>query len=230
MLEALKEEVLQANCSLVTHQLVLFTWGNVSARDPETGRIVIKPSGVQYKDLRRQDMVVLEPDGTVVEGDYRPSSDTPTHLVLYRAFEQITGITHTHSTFATAFAQAGQPIGALGTTHADAFYGQVPCTRQISQAEVENAYEANTGQVIVECFDKQSLDPLSTPGVLVHSHGVFTFGTSAADSVYYAAALEEVAKMAWLTQCLAPGAALPPYLLEKHYKRKHGKDAYYGQK
>ena len=211
MLENLKEEVLEANLDLVRHGLVIFTWGNVSAIDRASGRVVIKPSGVEYEALKAEDMVVVDLDGNVVEGSLRPSSDTPTHLALYRAFEGIGGVVHTHSTYATAWAQAGLDIPSLGTTHADYFH-----------------YEAETGAVIVERF--RSLDPLHTPGVLVKNHGPFAWGRDAHEAVYNATVLEQVAKMAFITKLLNPTAGIDPLLVEKHFRRKHGPDAYYGQK
>ena len=229
MLEAIKERVLKANLDLVRHGLVLFTWGNVSEIDRESGLVVIKPSGVAYEEMKTDDMVVVDPDGNVIEGKYRPSSDTPTHLELYRAFPALGGITHTHSTYATAWAQAGRDIPFYGTTHADYFCGDIPCTRALTKEEVEGEYEKNTGLVIVERF--RGSDPVKVPAVLVRNHGAFAFGRDAAQSVYHATVLEEVAKMAVLTEKIAPGAArAEEYILEKHYLRKHGKNAYYGQK
>ena len=228
MLEAMKERVLKANLDLVRHGLVLFTWGNVSEIDRESGLVVIKPSGVDYEVMKPEDMVVVDLDGKVVEGKYRPSSDTPTHLELYRAFPALGGITHTHSTYATAWAQAGRDIPFYGTTHADYFCGDIPCTRALTKAEVEGEYEKNTGLVIVERF--RGLDPVKVPAVLVRNHGAFAFGRDAAQSVYHATVLEEVAKMAVLTEKIDPKAArAEEYILEKHYLRKHGKNAYYGQ-
>ena len=228
MLEAMKERVLKANLDLVRHGLVLFTWGNVSEIDRESGLVVIKPSGVDYEVMKPEDMVVVDLDGKVVEGKYRPSSDTPTHLELYRAFPALGGITHTHSTYATAWAQAGRDIPFYGTTHADYFCGDIPCTRALTKAEVEGEYEKNTGLVIVERF--RGLDPVKVPAVLVRNHGAFAFGRDAAQSVYHATVLEEVAKMAVLTEKIDPKAArAEEYILEKHYLRKHGTNAYYGQ-
>ena len=227
MLETLKEKVLQANLALVEHRLVLFTWGNVSERDPDTGCVVIKPSGVPYDRMVAKQMVVLEIDGKKVEGELKPSSDALTHLELYRNFEQIGGVVHTHSTWATSWAQAGKPIPAYGTTHADYFYGPVPCTRKLTRAEVEDAYELNTGKVIVETF--QELDHLSMPGVLVHGHGPFTWGRDSEEAVHHAVVLEELARMALHTELLGNQKPLDQFLLDKHYRRKHGKDAYYGQ-
>jgi len=227
MLDLLKEKVLQANLALVEHSLVLFTWGNVSERDPETGYVVVKPSGVPYDRMAAKQMVVLDPDGKKIEGELKPSSDAPTHLELYRNFEQIGGVVHTHSTWATTWAQAGKPIPPYGTTHADYFYGPVPCTRKMTRAEVENHYELNTGKVIVETF--RDLDYLSLPGVLVHGHGPFTWGWDSLEAVHHAVVLEELARMALHTELLGNRKPLDQALLDKHYRRKHGKDAYYGQ-
>jgi len=227
MLETLKEKVLQANLALVEHRLVLFTWGNVSERDPDTGCVVIKPSGVPYDRMVAKQMVVLDIDGKKVEGELKPSSDALTHLELYRNFEQIGGVVHTHSTWATSWAQAGKPIPAYGTTHADYFYGPVPCTRKLTRAEVEDEYELNTGKVIVETF--RELDHLSMPGVLVHGHGPFTWGRDSEEAVHHAVVLEELARMALHTELLGNQKPLDQFLLDKHYRRKHGKDAYYGQ-
>ena len=229
MLEQLKEKVLQANLELVNKGLVLFTWGNVSAIDRESGLVVIKPSGVEYANMKASDMVVVDLDGNVVDGDLNPSSDTPTHLELYKSFKEIGGVTHTHSTFATSWAQSGQGIPFYGTTHADYFYGEVPCTRDLTEEEVKSEYEKNTGKVIIERFE--GLNPIEVPGVLVKSHGVFTFGKDASGSVFNAVVIEEVAKMAYITKTLNPNITpAKSYVLEKHYLRKHGKNAYYGQK
>ena len=240
MLEQLKEKVCQANLDLVKHGLVIFTWGNVSAIDRESGLVVIKPSGVSYDDMKPSDMVVVDLEGKVVEGDLRPSSDTPTHVVLYKAFPEIGGVVHTHSTFATAWAQAGRDIPVLGTTHADYFYNGIPCTRDMKKKEVFGEYEKETGNVIVERF--RTLNPMDTPAVLVKNHGPFTWGTDADNAVHNAVVLEEVAKMAFVanTVHLAGSIFLGPlesnrpsmnrYLIEKHYSRKHGPNAYYGQK
>jgi L-ribulose-5-phosphate 4-epimerase len=228
MLEQLKEQVLQANLQLPKLNLVAFTWGNVSAIDRESGIMVIKPSGVTYEAMRAEDMVCVElATGKVVEGSLKPSSDTPTHLVLYRAFPNIGGVVHTHSRWATIFAQAGRSVPALGTTHADYFYGDVPITRPLSKNEIEGAYELETGNVIVETM--QGIDPTAMPAILVQEHGPFTWGKDAAEAVYHAAVLEEAAMMAWHTLSLSPNAKLNPALLDKHYLRKHGKNAYYGQ-
>lgn len=229
MLEELKKQVWQANLALPQYGLVTFTWGNVSAVDRESGTIVIKPSGVAYDALRPEDMVVVDlASGETVEGDLHPSSDTPTHLVLYRAFPEIGGIVHTHSREATSFAQAGRGILPMGTTHADHFYGEIPCTRPMTPAEIAGAYEAETGNVIVETF--QSIDPMTIPAVLVHSHGPFTWGKNAMDAVENAVVLEEVAAMQFRTLLLNQTVPMQQELLDKHYLRKHGKHAYYGQK
>lgn len=227
MLEKLKEKVLEANLALVDHQLVVFTWGNASERDPETGYVVIKPSGVPYDQMSADQMVVLDMDGKQLEGDLKPSSDAATHLELYRSFKGIGGVVHTHSQWATSWAQSGKGIPAYGTTHADYFYGEVPCTRGLTQEEVEQEYEKNTGRVIAETF--RELDYLSLPGVLVNGHGPFTWGKDGAEAVHNAVVLEEVAKMAFRSELLGNHTPVKQYLLDKHYKRKHGKDAYYGQ-
>lgn len=231
MLEELKAQVCAANLDLVAKGVVLYTWGNVSGIDREKGLVVIKPSGVDYDNMQPQDMVVVDLEtGAVVEGHYKPSSDTPTHLELYRRFPSIGGVTHTHSTYAVAFAQAGKAIPALGTTHADYFYGDIPCTRSLTQQEVEEAYELNTGKVIVETVVKGGYEPLSIPGIVVCNHGPFTWGKDAANSVYNAVVMERVAEMDLKTLALNPLASMPQYVLDKHYKRKHGPNAYYGQK
>ncbi len=231
MLEQLKAEVLEANLSLPKYRLVTFTWGNVSGIDRETGYVVIKPSGVEYDEMTAEDLVVVDLDGTVVEGDLRPSSDTPTHLALYRAFPDIGGIVHTHSPWATSWAQAGLPLPALGTTHADYFYGEIPCTRELTEGEVETNYELETGRVIVETYQKNGLDPTAMPGVLVKNHAPFCWGEDAQQAVHHAVVLEEAAKMAFNTYQLNPDARpISQYLLDKHYLRKHGANAYYGQK
>ena len=227
MLEQLKQRVLEANLALVSHELVVFTWGNVSERDPETGYIVIKPSGVPYEHMTVQQMVVLDPDGKQLEGELKASSDAPTHLELYRNFKNIGGIVHTHSPWATSWAQAGKTIPVYGTTHADSFYGPVPCTRMLTREEVVEDYEVNTGHVIVEAF--RQLDVLNMPGVLVQGHGPFAWGKDASEAVHHAVVLEEVAKMAFRTEVLGNKQPLDQFLLDKHYLRKHGKDAYYGQ-
>ena len=227
MLEILKQKVLDANLALVSHDLVVFTWGNVSERDPETGYIVIKPSGVPYERMTAMQMVVLDEDGRQLDGELKPSSDAPTHLELYRNFNTIGGIVHTHSPWATSWAQAGKSIPVYGTTHADYFNGPVPCTRAMTREEVEEGYEVNTGLLIVETF--RHLDYNNMPGVLVQGHGPFTWGTDAKDAVHHAAVLEEVARMAFRTEVLGKKQPVEQYLLDKHYARKHGKDAYYGQ-
>lgn len=227
MLEELKKRVYEQNIALVRHGLVVLTWGNVSARDEESGLIVIKPSGVPYDDMRAEDMVVVDPEGNIVEGKYRPSSDLPTHLCLYANYSSLGGIVHTHSTYATAFAQAGRSITAYGTTHADAFCGDVPCTRELTDAEIDEAYEYNTGRVIVETVTDED----AIPAMLVKNHGVFTWGKTPEKAVENAVTVEEVAKMALLTEQLAPKTVrVKQHLLDKHYFRKHGKNAYYGQK
>ncbi|VBB06548.1 Hypothetical protein LUCI_1784 [Lucifera butyrica] len=228
MLKELKRKVWQANLELKKQGLVIHTWGNASGIDREKQLIVIKPSGVEYDELQPEDMVVLDLDGNQVEGKLRPSSDTPTHLVLYKMFPSIGGVVHTHSTCATAWAQAQRPIPPFGTTHADYFYGDVPCTRPLKAEEIEGQYEAETGHVIVETF--QGKEPLYVPGVLVANHGPFTWGKDAAEAVYHAVVLEEVAKMA-MYSCGLQGSLAPidRVLLDKHFMRKHGKNAYYGQ-
>jgi len=230
MLEGLKAQVFHANLLLPEYGLVTFTWGNVSGVDRESGQMVIKPSGVAYEEMQAEDMVIVVLEtGKVLEGELNPSSDTPTHLELYKAFPNIGGIVHTHSRWATIFAQAGRGIMALGTTHADYFYGEIPCTRQMTKDEILGEYEKHTGLVIKETFQTQ--DPDAIPGVLVHSHGPFVWGKDPMEAVHNAVVLEEVAYMAYHTQMLAPG--VPPMqqeLLDKHYLRKHGANAYYGQK
>lgn len=228
MLEALKEKVFRANLDLVKHGLVIFTWGNVSAIDRENGLVVIKPSGVSYETMVAADMVVVDLDGNIIEGGLRPSSDMPTHLMLYKAFSEIGGIVHTHSTYATAWAQAGKDIPNIGTTHADYFHDTIPCTAEMSRAEVEGNYEKETGRVIVRCF--KEIDPVHTPGVLVRNHGPFAWGRDAADAVHNAVVLEQVAKMAYLSYQINPSLTMNPLLVEKHFNRKHGPNAYYGQK
>ena len=229
MLEQLKELVFQANLLLPKHGLITFTWGNVSGIDREQGLVVIKPSGVDYEVMKAEDMVVVDLErGGTVEGSLKPSSDTPTHLELYKAFPNIGGIVHTHSRWATSFAQAGRGIAALGTTHGDYFHGEIPCTRKMTTAEIEGEYEKETGLVIKETF--QEKNPDSIPAVLVHSHGPFAWGTDSLDAVHNSVVLEEVAFMNFHTVMLEPG--IPPMqqeLLDKHYLRKHGTNAYYGQ-
>ncbi len=228
MLEALKEKVFKANIELVKQGLVIFTWGNVSGIDREKGLVVIKPSGVSYDEMRAKDMVVVRLEtGEVVEGKLNPSSDTPTHLVLYKAFPNIQGIVHTHSTYATAFAQAGRCIPNIGTTHADYFYKDIPCTRDMVEAEMAE-YEKETGNVIVEAF--REVNPDHTPGVLVKNHGPFSWGNSPDNAVYNAKVMEQCAQMAFVSLCVNPDTTMNPLLVEKHYLRKHGPNAYYGQK
>lgn len=224
----LKKSVWQANLELVARGLVLYTWGNVSAIDREHELVVIKPSGVEYDRLRPEDMVVLDLEGRQVEGELRPSSDTPTHLALYRAFPGVGGIAHTHSTWATTWAQAGRGIPCYGTTHADHFYGEIPCTRAMTSDEVAGEYEANTGAVIVERFAK--LEPTAIPAVLVRQHGPFTWGPDAAGAVESSVVLEQVARMAWQAESCGGAKPIPQALLDRHFLRKHGKNAYYGQK
>jgi len=229
VLEDLKRKVLYANLELPKYGLVKFTWGNVSAIDRAQGLVVIKPSGVKYEEMTDEDMVVVDLEGRIVEGTKRPSSDTPTHLVLYKAFLQVGGIVHTHSTWATVWAQAGRSIPALGTTHADYFYGDIPCTRPLTDEEIQTAYERETGTVIVETFANR--DPVATPGVVVQGHAPFAWGKDAEEAVHNAVVLEEVAHLALHTKMLSPdGLVLQQALLDKHYLRKHGSDAYYGQK
>ena len=230
MLEKLKEEVLLANLELKKQNLVIFTWGNASAIDENTKYMVIKPSGVGYDEMKAEDMVVLDLDGNVIEGRYRPSSDTPTHLVLYKKYPEIKGIVHTHSEWATSWAQAGRDIPCYGTTHADYFYGPVPCCRLLTKAEINSAYEKETGNVIVETLTQRNIKPLEVPGVILTGHGPFTWGKNAAEAVHNARVLDEVAKMALRTEAINPEVKpLPQELLDKHYLRKHGKNAYYGQ-
>ena len=230
MLEALKQQVLEANLFLPQYGLVTFTWGNVSGIDRETGLVVIKPSGVPYEGMTAQDMVVVDLDGKVVEGKWRPSSDTATHVELYKAFPEIGGIVHTHSSYATSWAQAGRDIPCYGTTHADYFYGPIPCARHLTQEELDAGYELNTGHTIVECFKERGLDPMAVPAVICHSHGPFTWGKDADKAVYHAVVLEEVAKMAIYTRQVNPLAdPAPKRIQDKHYMRKHGPNAYYGQ-
>ena len=229
MLEELKEKVFQANLDLVKQGLVIFTWGNVSGIDREKGLVVIKPSGVSYDDMKASDMVVVSLEtGEVVEGDLNPSSDTPTHLVLYRAFPNIQGVVHTHSTYATAWAQAGKDIPNIGTTHADYFYKGIPCTESMTKEEVEGQYELETGNVIVKRFI--GMNPVHTPGVLVKNHGPFSWGKDAHDAVHNAVVMEQVAKMASIAYAVNPNLTMNQLLVEKHFSRKHGPNAYYGQK
>lgn len=230
MLEQLKQEVYEANMLLSKYHLVTFTWGNVSGIDREKGLFVIKPSGVDYDKLTPDSMVVVNLEGEVVEGDYRPSSDTPTHVVLYNRFQEIGGVVHTHSPWATSWAQAGRGIPCYGTTHADYLYGQVPCVRTLTKEEIETAYEKNTGVLIADEFERLAVDYLATPAVLCKNHGPFTWGKDAKEAVHNAVVLEEVAKMAARCEQIDPKVnPAPQELQDKHYYRKHGKNAYYGQ-
>ncbi|WP_099354809.1 L-ribulose-5-phosphate 4-epimerase [Fredinandcohnia onubensis] len=231
MLEHLKEEVYQANLELPKHGLVKFTWGNASAFEQDRGLFVIKPSGVDYETMKPSDMVVVDLDGNVVEGDMNPSSDTMTHAVLYRHYPEIGGIVHTHSTWATIWAQAGLDVQAMGTTHADTFYGAIPCARFLTQEEIDRGYEAATGQVIIETFEERGIDVLAVPGVLLRGHGPFTWGKDVKGAVVNSVVLDEVSKMNLFARGLNDLASdLPQRILDKHYLRKHGKNAYYGQK
>ena len=231
MLEQLKLEVYEANMELPRRGLITYTWGNASGRDRETGYFVIKPSGVEYDALKPEDMVVVDLDGNVVEGHYRPSSDTPTHVELYKKYPQIGGVVHTHSPEATAWAQAGRSIPLYGTTHADYFYGPIPCARSLTRAEIEGEYERNTGLVIIETFEEGGINPTYTPGGLCCNHGPFTWGKDAAQAVYHAVVLEEVARMATRTEMINPRVMPAPDIIrDKHFFRKHGANAYYGQK
>ena len=232
MLETLKQQVYEANMELPRRGLVTYTWGNVSGIDRAGGFVVIKPSGVAYEELTSDKMVVVDlQTGTIVEGSLNPSSDTKTHLELYKAFPALGGIVHTHSPFAVAWAQAGQDIPCYGTTHADYFYGPIPCARHLTAAELEEDYEKNTGKVIIETFQNRNIDPVAVPAVICHSHGPFTWGKDAAQAVYHAVVLEEVAKMALFTRQIDPAAApAPQSMQDKHYLRKHGPNAYYGQR
>lgn len=230
MLEELKERVYEANMLLPKYGLVTFTWGNVSSMDADSGLFVIKPSGVDYEVMTPDDMVVMDLDGNKIEGDYNPSSDTPTHLELYKAFPEIGGIVHTHSSYATSFAQAGRDIPCYGTTHADYIYGPVPCFRCLTKGEIEDAYEANTGHLIVNEFIRRDLDVMSVPACLCKNHGPFIWGKDCMDAVHNAVVLEEVAKMAMWTELINPQVKpAPQELMDKHYYRKHGENAYYGQ-
>ena len=232
MLEELKQKVFEANMLLPKYGLVTFTWGNVSAIDRESGLFVIKPSGVDYETMTADDMVVIDMDGNRVEGRYKPSSDTPTHLELYKAFPEIGGIVHTHSPYATSWAQAGRSIPCYGTTHADYMYGEIPCVRCLTKEEIEGAYEANTGLLIADCFKNLDRDVMAVPAVLCKNHGPFTWGKDGHEAVHNAVVLEEVAKMAWMTEALNPTAdnQTPQCMQDKHFMRKHGPNAYYGQK
>lgn len=230
MLENLKKEVCEANLELVKRGVVIYTWGNVSGISDDRKYMVIKPSGVDYSTMKDEDMVVVEvATGNVVEGKWKPSSDTPTHLELYKKYDSIKGIVHTHSTNATSFAQAGMDIPALGTTHADYFYGDIPCTRELSEEEVKKAYEKNTGLVIIETFENKGLDVMAVPGVIIKNHGPFAWGTSPANAVYNAVVMEAIAEMGLKTLQLNPNSEMKQHVLDKHYTRKHGPNAYYGQ-
>lgn len=231
MLEKLKQEVFEANMELPKRNLVIYTWGNVSAIDRETNLIVIKPSGVDYEVMKASDMVVVDLDGNVIEGNLKPSSDTDTHIELYKKYPEIGAIVHTHSSHAVMWAQAGKDLTAYGTTHADYFYGNIPCTRKMTKEEIEGRYEKETGTVIIETFEKRGIKIMDIPAVLVHSHGPFTWGKTAKEAVHNNVVLEEIAKMATYTQLInANIERMQQDLLDKHYLRKHGKNAYYGQK
>ncbi len=231
MLEELKQKVCEANLQLPKHGLVTFTWGNVSQIDHETGLIIIKPSGVPYETMKPSDMVVVDLEGNVVEGDLNPSSDMPTHVELYKAFPEIGGVVHTHSTHATSWAQSGLDIPCYGTTHADYIYGPVPCLRCLTAEEIDQAYEKNTGVLIVDYFKNSGRDPMAVPAVLCKNHGPFTWGKDGKDAVHNAVVLEEVAKMAYMARLINPEIQpAPQELQDKHYLRKHGPNAYYGQK
>ena len=231
MLEDVKQRVYDANMALPKHGLIKFTWGNVSEIDRESGLFVIKPSGVPYDELKPEDMVVVDLDGKIVEGDLNPSSDTETHRILYKEFPEMGGIVHTHSPWAVSFAQAGIDLPAAGTTHADTFYGDVPVARQMTDEEINGEYELETGNVIIETFKKRGIDPMAVPAVLAQDHGPFTWGESADKAVYNSVVLEESAKMAYHTIMLNPHSIhVSQTLLDKHYLRKHGANAYYGQK
>lgn len=230
-MQKLKQAVLEANQALPHYGLVTFTWGNVSGIDRENNLVAIKPSGVDYEDLTVEDIVVVNLQGDVMEGSLKPSSDTPTHIELYKHFPDIGGVVHTHSSWATSWAQAGRDLQALGTTHGDYYYGTVPCTRRMREAEIKNDYEKETGTVIIETFNERRIDPNQVPGVLVHSHAPFNWGKDPADALHNAVVLEEVAKMAVATYQINAGApSMDQTLLDKHFLRKHGKNAYYGQK
>ncbi len=231
MLEELKRQVYEANMELPRRGLVTYTWGNVSGIDREKGLFVIKPSGVDYDELRPEHLVVMDLQGNKVEGDLNPSSDTKTHMVLYNAFPALGGVVHTHSPHAVAWAQAGRDIPAYGTTHADYFYGPIPCTRDLTAEEINEDYEAGTGHVIVETFRERGIDPVHVPAVICRSHGPFTWGKDAAQAVYHAVVLEEVSRMALFTEIINPkAAAAPQRVQDKHFMRKHGPNAYYGQR
>lgn len=231
MLEELKKIVFDANLDLVAKDVVIYTWGNVSGISDNRKYMVIKPSGIDYDRMTADDMVVVDIEtGKTVEGKWKPSSDTKTHLELYRKYPSIKGIVHTHSTNAVAFAQAGMDIPALGTTHADYFYGNIPCARELSQKEVESDYETNTGKVIIETIEDRKIDPMAVPGIVVKNHGPFAWGKSPANAVYNAVVMEKVSEMNLKTLALNPNAEMKKYVLDKHYMRKHGPNAYYGQK
>ena len=231
MLEALKKKVYEANIELVRKGMVIYTWGNASEIDRESNLMVIKPSGVEYSKMTPEDMVVVDvKSGKVVEGKWRSSSDTDTHLEIYRNFQEIGGVVHTHSVNAVAFAQAGTNIPALGTTHADYFYGDIPCTRELTEEEVNSAYESNTGKVIVDTINKMGYDPIAIPGILVKSHGPFSWGKDSISAVFNSVVMEKIAEMAIKTLLLNRDSAIQQYILDKHYQRKHGPNAYYGQK
>ena len=230
MLEELKKKVYEANILLPKYGLVTFTWGNVSAIDRESGLFVIKPSGVEYDEMTPDDMVVMDLEGNIVEGKYKPSSDTPTHVEIYKAFKDVGGVVHTHSSFATSWAQAGRGIPCYGTTHADYFYGEIPCVRCLTKDEIDEAYEKNTGVLIVNEFNRMKKDPVAVPAVLCKNHGVFAWGKDAHEAVHNAVVTEEVAKMAFRCELINPEVKpAPQELQDKHYFRKHGANAYYGQ-
>lgn len=227
-MQQLKQQVFEANMALPRHGLVTFTWGNVSGIDRDKQYIAIKPSGVPYETMSAEDMVIVDMKGVVIEGKYRPSSDTATHLALYKQYPEIGGVVHTHSTHATAWAQAGLSIPALGTTHADYFFGDIPCSRPLTSEEVQGEYELNTGNVIIETLN--NVNPLHTPGIVVYQHGPFAWGKSIEDAVHNAVVMEEVAQMAWISRGINPQLKpIDSYLMNKHFQRKHGENAYYGQ-
>jgi L-ribulose-5-phosphate 4-epimerase len=231
MLEELKERVFRANLDLVRHNLVIFTWGNVSGIDRKKGLVVIKPSGVDYDSMKASDMVVVDlKTGETVEGELNPSSDTPTHLILYRTYPDIGGIVHTHSTYATAWAQAGKDIPNIGTTHSDYYHNDIPCTGDMTEKEIKGDYELETGNVIVKRLNQGNINPMHTPGALVKNHGPFAWGKNPDNAVYNAVVMEQVAKMAYLSFAINPETCMNPLLVEKHFSRKHGPNAYYGQK
>lgn len=231
MLEELKERVFRANLDLVRHNLVIFTWGNVSGIDRKKGLVVIKPSGVDYDSMKVSDMVVVDlKTGETVEGELNPSSDTPTHLILYRTYPDIGGIVHTHSTYATAWAQAGKDIPNIGTTHSDYYHNDIPCTGDMTEKEIKGDYELETGNVIVKRLNQGNINPMHTPGALVKNHGPFAWGKNPDNAVYNAVVMEQVAKMAYLSFAINPETSMNPLLVEKHFSRKHGPNAYYGQK